>query len=371
MQADAIRTMDVIDHSQPHLGESVRNDHNLLLVDDDPNVIGALGKTLKEFGRLRFATSGLDTLRMAQQAKPDLILLDIEMPGMGGFDVCRALKANPLLADVPIIFITSHDSGEHEVTGLALGASDFICKPLRPARVVARVRMHLQMKQMSDALRRSAYTDALTGIANRRQFDDVVHREWRRAQRTARPLSLLMIDIDAFKKYNDHYGHPAGDACLKAVAMAVQRAAHRPGDLAARFGGEEFAVILPETDVAGACHVALHLLDIMDDMALVHAASPVTRHVTLSIGVSAFDDSCGDWVTKPTDSRYGNLGQHRPHTDLIQAADKALYAAKQAGRCQAMYLGLDDLEAPAPAARIRPARGGSLARLPTKATQGG
>lgn len=342
------------------LDDAINNNYNLLLVDDDPTVIGALGKTLQELGRLRFATSGLDALRMAQLEAPDLIVLDIEMPGMDGLEVCKVLKAHPRLVDVPVILITSHDGGEHEVIGLELGAADFISKPLRPARVIARARMQLRMKAMGDALRKSAYTDALTCIANRRQFDDMLHREWHRAQRTGMPISLLMIDIDAFKNFNDHYGHPAGDKCLKAVAQAVRQSAHRPADLAARFGGEEFAVLLPETDGEGARQVVLRLLEAVRDLQLAHAASPVTDQVTVSIGVSSFDEQCRSWLGRPADSRFGNLGDYHPATDLVESADKALYTAKQAGRQQAWSLGIDDRHLPSRAARVWPDAPGAM-----------
>lgn len=349
---------------QVEAGNTVRGACKLLMVDDDPLVIAALGKTLEEFGRLQFATSGADALRLAHASVPDLILLDIEMPGMGGFEVCRALKASPVLADVPVIFITSHDAGEQEVTGLALGGVDFISKPLRPACVVARLRMHLRMKEMSDALRRSAYTDGLTGIANRRQFDDMLGREWHRAERSALPISLLMIDIDAFKKYNDHYGHPAGDKCLQRVAMAVKQVGHRPADLAARFGGEEFAIVLPETDAAGAEIVAAHLLAAVDALALPHAASPAHPFVSVSIGVSSFDEQCADWLGRPADSRFGTLGPHHPVADLVRAADQALYAAKQAGRRRACFLSLDKLDIPDSALPLMRPAGSSLLHAP-------
>ena len=308
----------------------MQDSFNILLVDDDPTVIGVLGTILQEFGRLRFATSGQDALRMARQSVPDLILLDIEMPGMSGFEVCAAMKEMPLLMDVPIIFITSHEDDEHEVTGLALGAADFITKPPRAPQVVARVRMHLRMKQMADALRNAAYQDGLTQIANRRQFEETLHREWLRAQRAGSPTALLMIDMDAFKKYNDHYGHPAGDRCLQAVAQAIQQAVHRPADLAARYGGEEFAVLLPETDSCGARFLALHLLQAVAALRLPHAGSPVADHVTLSIGVSAFEEGAG---------APGSAGLDQPTVaSLLAAADQALYAAKEGGRNQARYL---------------------------------
>jgi diguanylate cyclase (GGDEF)-like protein len=315
--------------------DAVQDLFNILLVDDDPTVIGLLGSMLQECGRLRFATSGADALRMARQSVPDLVLLDIEMPGMSGFEVCTAMKETPLLMDVPIIFITGHDDADHEVTGLAMGATDFIVKPPRAAQVVARVRMHLRVKQLTDALRNAAYIDGLTGIANRRQFEETIHREWLRAQRVGSPLSLLMIDIDAFKSYNDHYGHQAGDRCLQAVAQSLKHAVHRPADLSARYGGEEFAVLLPDTDACGARFLALHLLQAVDVMRLPHANSPASDHVTVSIGVSAFEDFALPRDAQPL--------QHLQVSVLVAAADQALYAAKAGGRHQARFLGVHDL----------------------------
>ncbi len=332
---------------------------NVLLVDDDPTVIGVLGNILQDVGRLRFATSGPDAMRLARQNPPDVVLLDIELPGMSGFEVCSAMKATPALADVPIIFITSHDGGDEEVTGLSLGGVDFICKPPRPAQVLARVRMHLRMKQMADALRAAAYTDGLTGVANRRHFDEALTREWLRAQRAGTPLSLVMADIDAFKKYNDHYGHQAGDQCLQRVALALRHALHRPADLVARYGGEEFALLLPETDAAGARFMATQLLAAVAALKLPHAASPVGGHVTLSVGVSAFDSRCSGWVGPGADSRFGGLGSRAPAADLVAAADQALYAAKEGGRNRVRFLGIDDVGTPARA--IDPGRPGPAA----------
>lgn len=328
---------------------------SILLVDDDPTVVGVLGNILQDVGRLRFATSGPDALRLARQSVPDLVLLDIELPGMSGFEVCTAMKETPLLADVPIIFITSHDGADEEVTGLTLGGVDFISKPPRAAQVVARVRMHLRMKQMADTLRSAAYNDGLTGIANRRQFDETLHREWLRAQRAGMPTSLLMVDIDAFKRYNDHYGHQAGDRCLQAIALTLRQTLNRPADLAARYGGEEFAIILPDTDASGARFLSQEVIHAIGALDIAHAASPVAGHVTVSIGTSSYDESCHGWVGRSADSRFTGLSVRPPVADLIAAADQALYAAKEAGRNQARYLSIDDLGAPARAADTRPA----------------
>jgi PleD family two-component response regulator len=162
-----------------------------------------MSRILAGVGQLRFATNGSDALRLAHGVPPDLLILDAEMPGMSGFDLLKILKSDPLLVDVPVIFVTSHDESGFEVSALELGAADFIAKPFRPSPVLARVRTHLRIKHMADELRHTAGTDGLTEVANRRQFDDSLEREWLRAWRTGRPLALLMIDVDHFKLFND------------------------------------------------------------------------------------------------------------------------------------------------------------------------
>lgn len=326
----------------------------ILLVDDDPTVIGLLGSILQDLGHLRFATSGPDALRMVARSTPDLVLMDIEMPGMNGFEVCGVMKGTPELVDVPIIFITGYDDTEREVAALAIGAADFISKPPRAAQVLARVRMHLRVKELTSALRSAAYTDALTELANRRHFDDALHREWLRAQRAASPMSLVMIDVDAFKKYNDHYGHGAGDRCLAAVARAIRQSVHRPADLAVRYGGEEFAVLLPDTDACGARFLAQMILRNVETQRLPHAASPVAGRVTVSIGVSSYDDQCQSWAPKPRDSRSSETLIRVTEADLVAAADRALYAAKDNGRDQAQFLCIDGVADPQSSATSHP-----------------
>jgi diguanylate cyclase (GGDEF)-like protein len=319
---------------------STANPSSILLVDDDLTSIAMLRQILTEVGQLRFATSGIDALRLARQRVPDLVLLDVEMPGMTGFEVCTAMKQDPLLKDVPIIFITSHDALEQEVTGLSLGAADFIAKPLRAPLVIARVRTQLAMKAMADALRRAATTDGLTGLANRRLFDDRIDGEWARCHRSLAPLSLLMIDVDCFKAFNDRYGHPAGDQCLAAVAGAIASTARRPGDLCARYGGEEFGVLLPDTHPHGAWQIAQRLLAHIDAQLLPHSASTVTDHVTVSIGTATYQ-AVPETSEQPA--------WHPPSRDartLIAAADQALYAAKHAGRHCARFVALGREAAP-------------------------
>jgi len=300
----------------------------ILVVDDDPATIQLMGRILAGIAQVRFATSGESALAMVREARPDLILLDADMPGMGGFAACRALKGDPAVADVPVIFVTSFNELSFELQGFEAGAADFIAKPVSPPIVQARVRMQLRMKRMADELRRLTVTDSLTGVANRRYLDEVLEREWLRARRTLEPLSLLLVDVDHFKLFNDRLGHPAGDACLRALAEAMSGATHRTSDVVARYGGEEFAVLLPETPLAGAEVVARRLLASVAALRIAHPASPTAPNVTISIGVA---------VAQPP----------APIADevraLVDAADRALYDVKRHGRGRArrIVLGRD------------------------------
>ena len=326
--------------------EATHVNDNILLVDDDPSTIQLLGRMLADVGNLRFATSGKDALRLARESAPDLVLLDAEMTGMSGFQTLEALKADPALADVPVIFVTSHSEPAFELSGFELGAADFIAKPVSAPLVVARVKTQLRVKRIADELRRIATTDVLTGVANRRGFDDVLAHEWRRARRAGDPLAMLMIDVDHFKSFNDHYGHPAGDVCLRAVAQALVRTSLRPADLVARYGGEEFVVLLPQTPRLGAEHVAHSILDAVEALSIRHDASSAARHVTVSVGVACYDNASECWVEPSADSRAAGLGMGHSPLDLVRAADMALYHAKRSGRAQAMLLDICDVDAP-------------------------
>jgi diguanylate cyclase (GGDEF)-like protein len=310
---------------------------SILLVDDDPGAIQLMGRILAEVGKLRFATNGKDALRLARESAPDLILLDAEMPGMSGFELLRTLKAESPLADVPVIFITSHSEAGFEVSALDMGAADFIAKPLKSSRVLARVRTQLRMKHMADELRRTAATDSLTGVANRRQFDESLEREWLRARRSGDPVSLLMIDVDHFKLYNDRYGHSKGDVCLRHVTQALLRACKGPAGLVARYGGEEFVILLPQTPRHGAQRMAQQVLDEVAALGIFHEDLQTTHYVSVSVGVACFDDASACWEDNSHAVRA---------SDLVQAADKALYSAKQAGRGQAKLRDIADASTP-------------------------
>ena len=321
-------------------------DTNILVVDDDLAAIQIMGRMLEGLGVVRFAITGPDAVRLATELTPDLVLLDAEMPGMSGFKVFDALKALPGLQDVPVIFVTSHSEPAFEICALDMGAVDFISKPVRPPLVKARVKTHLRVKRLSDELRRTAVTDGLTGVANRRHFDDLMEREWQRSWRHGDPLSLLLIDVDHFKLYNDHYGHPKGDQCLQEVVAAVKRAVRRAPDLVARCGGEEFAALLPHTARPGAEFVAQRILDSVTARRIRHEDSLTSDHVTVSIGITCYD-ALGGGLSIPS-ATLGTRDElhHFSSSDLLLTADRALYAAKRAGRNRARFLDIADVEAP-------------------------
>lgn len=287
----------------------------VLVVDDAPSNLHILCRGLGKEFQCETASNGLAALEKIKADPPDLVLLDILMPGMDGYEVCRRLKADKATRSIPVIFLTALDDADEEAKGLELGAVDYVTKPFRIPIVQARVRNHVEMKRHRDLLERHALLDALTGIPNRRNFDDALVKEWRRSWRNGSSLALIIADIDYFKDYNDHYGHRAGDICLRQVAQTIAATVRRPSDIVARYGGEEFAVILPSTDVEGALVVAHSIQDAVNGLNLPHTCSAVGDCLTVSQGVAAI-------IPDPNGE---------PH-DLIEAADKALYKAKKAGR---------------------------------------
>jgi diguanylate cyclase (GGDEF)-like protein len=290
----------------------------ILIVDDEPANIRTLGGLLGEEYTLHFATGGEEALAIAAREVPDLILLDIRMPGMDGYEVSRRLSQEPQTSDIPVIFVTALDEEADEAKGLEMGGVDYITKPLRGPIVKARVANHVRLKQYRDQLQALSRLDGLTGVANRRQFDEALAREWGRAQRNGTPLSLILADVDHFKAYNDNYGHLAGDEVLKQVAATLEGTLYRPSDRLARYGGEEFIALLPDTDLDGACELARRMGEAVAELGLPHAYSEAAGHVTVSLGMA---------TTYPA--------QDTAPESLCRAADHHLYAAKQAGRNQA------------------------------------
>lgn len=238
---------------------------SILVVDDARENIKMLRSLLKDEAEILFATSGEEALAIAATEKPDLILLDIMMPGMDGYEVCRALKTDPETRDIAVIFVTAMTEETDETKGLELGAIDYIAKPFSPAIVRARVRNHLALKRVTRELHlanaeltRLATTDSLTGVANRRYFMERLHQEMDRRLRYRGALGLILLDIDFFKQINDTYGHEVGDTALIALAKSIATTL-RSHDVLGRLGGEEFAILLPETSLGEAEEVAERL----------------------------------------------------------------------------------------------------------------
>ena len=296
----------------------MKNDRpRVLIVDDVPSNVQVLHQILKEKYAVSFATSGQKAIQLAGSLLPDIVLLDIKMPDLNGYEVCRRLKAEPLTKDIPIIFITALQETHDETAGFEAGGVDFITKPVSAPIVQARVATHVELKQQRDFLRSLSYRDGLTNIANRRHFDEQLRHNWSRAGRTQAPLSLLLFDVDFFKQYNDLYGHQAGDLCLQSIAAILEDEMKRTDDLTARTGGEEFCCLLPHTDQEGAAAVAQRIALRVREKGIEHQGSEVADVVTVSGGV----------VTSV-------VATESSPEEFYEAADKALYAAKRAGRDQ-------------------------------------
>ncbi|MDM0072794.1 response regulator [Variovorax sp. J2P1-59] len=309
---------------------------SLLLVDDDPAIIQVLSRILSDYTTVRFATSGADALQLSREAPPDLILLDAQMGDMSGLQVCEALKADPALADVPVIFVSSHQESELEVAVLELGAVDFIRKPFNASQVTARVNTQLKLKRLSDDLRRLSRIDGATGLANDRAHGEILVRETLRAAESGQAVALVVLEVDFFQSFEALYDRKATDACLAAIAEALQRSARRPGDFVARLDRERFALVLADTAADDALHVANRALRAVEALDISHQGSAVSRHVTCSAGVSCLDDAArADLAGAGVDAVEA----------LERAARDALAEAARAGRAQASLMAP---KAPAP-----------------------
>ena len=285
----------------------------VLIADDDPVNRQVLAELLKPEYTVLLAKNGEQALERAARHTPDLILLDVMMPDLDGFEVLRRLRADPATAAIAVIFISGLDRPEDEANGLKVGAADYIAKPFNATVVMARVALHLQVVRQQRLLEHLAHVDALTGLANRRRFDELYEAEWQRARRAGSPLSLALVDVDCFKQYNDHYGHPAGDRALRAVARMASSCVRRPADLAARYGGEELVLLMPDTEAAPAEHVVQCMRASLAAQAIAHAASLAAPVLTFSAGGAT-------------------LAEGETAAELFAAADAQLYRAKHAGR---------------------------------------
>ncbi|MBL8445636.1 MAG: diguanylate cyclase [Zoogloeaceae bacterium] len=287
----------------------------VLIVDDEKHNRNLLTELLKVDYRLIVAKNGEQALQRAREHRPDLILLDVLMPEMDGYAVIRALKHDDDTRDIPVIFVTALDSVEDEEKGLDLGAVDYISKPFHPPIVRVRVRNHLQSVQQRRLLEQLALLDSLTGIPNRRRFNQVFEQEWRRCLRTGSPLSLIVVDVDNFKAFNDNFGHAAGDEVLRRIAMSLQKSLRRPADLVCRYGGEEFVILLPGIAMDGAKALAEASRFEIEEQYVDGETSAAPTHVTVSMG----------GITRVPN-------QTTPDLALFSEADASLYEAKRLGR---------------------------------------
>jgi len=296
----------------------------VLVVDDQPVNIRLIHQVLSKEYEVLVATNGEQAIDLCQRSRPDLVLLDVVMPGMDGLEVCRRLKQHPELHTISVIFVTAGTLAGEENACWEAGGADFVNKPVNPLTLRNRVHAHLQFRFHVETLHAMAFADGLTGIANRRYLNEQLEAEWLRCRRSGLPLGLLMVDVDFFKRFNDRYGHQAGDDCLMRVAAALEAGMSRPADLAARYGGEEFVCVLPETNSAGALLIAKRLEAAVRALGIEHRDSSVESVVTISIGVAAM---------QPEREGVSEI--------LFQRADAALYRAKQTGRGRACLAGDD------------------------------
>lgn len=327
---------------------------SILIVDDSRTIRSIIKSYLNDAGYTElvlaesaqdaFQLLGIDSREKGSSVAAlniELILLDIVLPDMDGREICRILKSVEHLQDVPVIMVTALTEIENLEKAFNAGAMDYITKPINKVELLARINSALKLKHEMDRrkareqdllemtkrlesavkeLNKLSTLDGLTGIANRRRFDEYINLEWNRGIRNAKPLSLVMADIDFFKAYNDTYGHQAGDECLKAVSNALLEDIKRPGDLLCRYGGEEFAVVLPETPKNGAVLIAKAMCAHVESIGIIHKSSLISNHVTVSLGVATILPA-------------NDLSP----AQLISAADGALYNAKREGRNQIKF----------------------------------
>jgi diguanylate cyclase (GGDEF)-like protein len=296
---------------------------DILLVEDSASLRATMSHIIAEDGHHCIeAESGEKALEILKGQMVDMILMDVEMPGIDGFETTRHVRE--LLDEhwIPIIFLTGKSSDQDYLQGIEAGGDDYIIKPVSAVILKAKisamgriVEMQNQLKQLNQELEALSQTDGLTQLYNHRTFIHLAQKQWRQATRNNHPVALIMLDIDHFKLYNDHYGHPAGDECLKQVSQALQNVVKRPGDLIARYGGEEFIIFLQDTDVSGAKQIGEQIRQAIEGLQIPHEKSPTNSVVTASIGVS---------TCLHTTARRLN--------DMIKHADVLLYNSKNHGR---------------------------------------
>lgn len=303
----------------PSIQNSELNKQTLMVVDDYQSNLQAMNALFEFQYHMVLQDNANDAINYATQHDVDLILLDVDMPVMDGYEACTAFKSNHMTSHIPIIFVTAADSSDDEAKGLLLGAVDYVVKPVNLTILRARVRNHMELIYYRKQLEILSCVDGLTGASNRRQLDTMLLQHYASTIRFGHCLTMLMIDIDDFKAYNDTYGHVKGDQCLKTIAHTIISVRRRETDIVGRYGGEEFAVILPDTDAAGGLVVANMVLKRIQQLKIEHAGSSSHKIVTVSIGLAVFE------------------AKHQDHQDvtleaLVEQADQQLYKAKHSGK---------------------------------------
>lgn len=294
--------------------------YRILIVDDERSNRKLLSELLSEEFDVVLAKNGSQVFQFLNGEQViDLVLLDIMLPDMDGYEIIKRMKNNDNQKDIPVIFITVLDSAENEEKAFQLGAVDFITKPFHPSIVKLRVKNQINLIEQKQMLEEMAGIDGLTGINNRRSFDTIYQKEWQKILRYKDPLSLIMIDVDFFKNYNDFYGHGAGDAVLKEIAKAIKNQLNRPEDMVARYGGEEFVVVLPRTEKNGAMQKAEKIRKAVESLAITHEKSDCADVVTISLGGVTHEKEDGN-----------------PEAFLKQS-DEMLYKAKSEGRNRVIW----------------------------------
>lgn len=310
---------------------------NILLVDDDPGLIRVMAGMLTGLGQFRFATNGEAALQMVHDWQPDLLILDAELPGMSGFQICEKIKSDPLLRDIPIIFVTSHCDRDFEVKALEIGASDFIAKPVNDALMLARVKTQLRLKRLTDDLRRSATKDVVTKLPNRLSFEEALTKEWARSLHSGQEISLLMVELDHLDLFTARYGHGAVDQAMRKVARALSQTCDHPANFLARFDRSTFALLMPESARDVAERRAHRAIDAVEKLAIAHETSPISTHLTCSAGFSVYDRASERWV-EPLDGLGLAEIPDCDSADLRRCASGALERARRTGGAQAWWL---------------------------------
>lgn len=340
---DTNRTNDVDARALPRAPASA---FMVLLVDDQPIIGEAVRRALigQPNIHFHFCRDPADAIEVAENFKPTVILQDLVMPGMDGLSLVRQYRANPATKDIPVIVLSTKEEPVVKSEAFMAGANDYLVKLPDKVELLARIRYHSkaycnqlqrdeahqalresqqQLKEANIELQRLNNVDALTGASNRKHFNEYIATEWKRAAREQSPLSVLMIDVDDFKSYNDTYGHLAGDEALRKIAETMRNILKRPADLAARFGGEEFVIVLPGTPLEGAHAVGENVRKSVEDLQVPHSASRAAGFVTISVGATST-------IPLPGDDSY---------LFLIETADVALYEAKKSGKNRVVMLG--------------------------------